>query len=193
MTTFENACTALRAWNPITRCSTGHAALTVRAARRTLLIGTWSARLRTWSTTARVLALDFAWLVAKTTISTIVTRLDTTVRTVQEVAAACLTAGAMIGFNNAAFFPLLTILAELLVHMATYQGIAAGFMAQVTVAVHILEAFDLDFVAASRNRTGNNFMANDLVLFVIEPAWKRCLDVTARQLDSNICDDCHTF
>jgi hypothetical protein len=193
MTAVENTRTALRAGDPVTGSSTWHAALAVRATRRTLLVGTWSAWLRTWSTTVRVLALDFAWLVAKAAVGSIVTRLGTTVRAVHKVAAAWLTAGAMVSFHDTAFFPVLTTLAGLLADMATCQRIAALLIARVPVAVHVLTAFDLDFMTAPRNRAGDNFMTNDLILFMVEPAWKRCLDVTARQLNSNVFDDRHTF
>jgi hypothetical protein len=193
MTAVEDVRTALRAGDPVTGSSTWHAALAVRAARRTLLISTWSAWLRTCSTTVRVLTLDFAWLIAKAAVGSIVTRLGTTVRAVHKVAAAWLTAGAMVSFHDTAFLPVLTTLAGLLADMATCQRIAALLIAQVPVAVHVLTAFDLDFMTAPRNRAGDKFMTNDLILFVVEPAWKGRLDVTARQLKSDVFDNRHTF
>lgn len=140
-----------------------------------------------------MLALHFAWLATETTVMPIVARLVTTVRAVQEVATALLTARAMVSLDDAAINPLSAAVAELLANMATSQCITTLCSAFVLVAVHVLTALDLNFMSTSRNRTRNNFMANDLVLFIVKPAWERRLDVTTRKLNSEIIDDCHTF
>jgi hypothetical protein len=116
-----------------------------------------------------------------------------TVRAVQKIAAAWVTAAAVVSFDDKAVDSVLAVFAGILAHMATCQCIATIFQAQVLVAGHILAAFDLDFMAAPRNRTGNNLMTNDLVLCIVEPAWERSLDVTARQFNSDVWDNRHTF
>jgi hypothetical protein len=140
-----------------------------------------------------MLALDFAWLVAKTTVGPIMARLVTAVRAVQEVATALLTTEAMIGLDNKAVLPRLAVVAKVLANMATCQCVTTVLSAQVLVAVHILTAADLDFVTASRDRTRNNFMTNNLVLFIVKPAWKRCLNVTTWELNCDVLDDCLAF
>lgn len=193
MTTLEGARTALQARDPFTRSSTGHAALALGAARRTLLIGTWSTWLGAQPTAARMLTFDFAWFIAETTVMPIVAGLVATVRAIQEVATALLMTGAMISLDDEADNPLFAAVARLLADMATSQCITTLCWAFVPVAVHVLTALYSDFMATSRNRTRNDFMTNDLVLLIVEPARKRCLNVTTGKLDSDIIDDCHTF
>jgi hypothetical protein len=74
-----------------------------------------------------MLALDFAGLVAKTTVRPLMAELLTTVRAVQKIATVWLTAAAMIGLDDKAFDSVLAVFAGFLAYMATCQGIATIF------------------------------------------------------------------
>lgn len=137
--------------------------------------------------------MDFAGLGADATICPIVTSLHTAVAAVRKVSTADLATTAMAFFNNCAISPLFAGEAGILADVATSQSVAALCPTQEVIVGNVYTAPQDHSVTAAWHLTLNGLLAFDLVLLMVQPAWKRFLHMAARKLNTYVLDDLHTL